>query len=281
MAKKTEVGECSLHGEFFKDAPDSGCPACQDDGLVRFQCENCRKLWMEAQLKPVKDVTERVDPGEVMPAGECPDCGAVCHECKDDEPIESIEPNDRLAIAAYNIRQLQAVGAVEQLRLLQAQVAVAMEALEPGKHKVQIPEPVLTELLEIARRALADGDFFDEIAKSCDLSDDYMLSLRDALDEFMKSEGHVNRLSDLNPALPERIPCADCGIPIQDPGEDCREPEAFLCDTCLKKADPENVPACKLTGAPGENPDDCTTPVITYSREMTPTAKQPHLPAVR
>lgn len=44
-----------------------------------FECQNCGKEWAENELHELLDVTERVAPGELMPAGECPDCGAVCH----------------------------------------------------------------------------------------------------------------------------------------------------------------------------------------------------------
>jgi hypothetical protein len=48
----------------------------------RFECANCGKRWREDQLNEVRDLSMRVGPGELMPAGECPDkdCGAVCHE---------------------------------------------------------------------------------------------------------------------------------------------------------------------------------------------------------
>jgi len=43
------------------------------------KCENCGKLWDEDDLDPIEDLYERVFPGEVMPYGQCPECGAVCH----------------------------------------------------------------------------------------------------------------------------------------------------------------------------------------------------------
>lgn len=50
------------------------------DNATPHQCQNCERLWSEESLKPIADVAERVAPGEPMPAGECPACGAVCHE---------------------------------------------------------------------------------------------------------------------------------------------------------------------------------------------------------
>jgi len=30
-------------------------------------------------MDEIHDIWERVEPGEVMPSGECPDCGALCY----------------------------------------------------------------------------------------------------------------------------------------------------------------------------------------------------------
>ena len=46
-----------------------------------FECDNCFKKWGEGDLVvPAPHLEQRVGPGEFMPAGECPDCGAFCHE---------------------------------------------------------------------------------------------------------------------------------------------------------------------------------------------------------
>ena len=49
---------------------------------MKYVCENCQAEWTLDDLNPVKDIEQRVAPGEIMPAGECPDCGAVCHGVK-------------------------------------------------------------------------------------------------------------------------------------------------------------------------------------------------------
>jgi hypothetical protein len=50
------------------------------------QCQNCGRLFKEDELvNPIPDLEQRVAPGEVMPSGECPACGAVCHTVKADE----------------------------------------------------------------------------------------------------------------------------------------------------------------------------------------------------
>jgi hypothetical protein len=46
-----------------------------------YRCQNCEKEWLNSELKEidVKHLAERVAPGEPMPQGECPACGALCH----------------------------------------------------------------------------------------------------------------------------------------------------------------------------------------------------------
>jgi len=47
------------------------------------QCQNCDRLFKEDELiNPIPDLEQRVAPGEIMPSGECPACGAVCHTVK-------------------------------------------------------------------------------------------------------------------------------------------------------------------------------------------------------
>lgn len=68
--RRTDFGE--LLDKFFTgelDAPEK-----------LFVCQNCESRWAEEELNEVKDLAERVAPGELVPAGECPECGAVCHE---------------------------------------------------------------------------------------------------------------------------------------------------------------------------------------------------------
>lgn len=44
------------------------------------QCQNCGQYFDLSQLLLIRDLTQRVDPGEPMPSGECPngDCRALC-----------------------------------------------------------------------------------------------------------------------------------------------------------------------------------------------------------
>jgi len=46
---------------------------------MKHRCDNCGVEWDLEDLQPIKDLHQRVDPGGVMPSGECPDCGALCY----------------------------------------------------------------------------------------------------------------------------------------------------------------------------------------------------------
>lgn len=43
------------------------------------RCQNCDNIYDEQNLVTPEHLSERVAPGEPMPSGECPDCGALCH----------------------------------------------------------------------------------------------------------------------------------------------------------------------------------------------------------
>lgn len=54
------------------------------DAKRSYSCQNCDfTTENEADLNPVKDLEQRVAPGERVPDGECPECGSCVHE---DEP---------------------------------------------------------------------------------------------------------------------------------------------------------------------------------------------------
>jgi hypothetical protein len=42
-------------------------------------CQNCETEFFESQLDEIKDFNQRVSPGEVVPSGQCPSCGSLCH----------------------------------------------------------------------------------------------------------------------------------------------------------------------------------------------------------
>ena len=63
--------------------------AIADDPSCR--CQNCGAVWAESQLKPIEDVLERVSPGETMPPGECPSCGALAQYVEEEPGVDETE----------------------------------------------------------------------------------------------------------------------------------------------------------------------------------------------
>ena len=49
------------------------------EGGRRVACQNCEWRGQESECDEIADFWSRVEPGEIMPAGECPACGALCH----------------------------------------------------------------------------------------------------------------------------------------------------------------------------------------------------------
>ena len=47
---------------------------------TRYACWNCAWTGVESELEDLRHAEQRVAPGEPYPAGECPECGACCHE---------------------------------------------------------------------------------------------------------------------------------------------------------------------------------------------------------
>lgn len=45
-------------------------------------CQNCDWIGVDGDLEEIQHYSQRVEPGEAEPSGECPECGALCHEIK-------------------------------------------------------------------------------------------------------------------------------------------------------------------------------------------------------
>jgi len=52
-------------------------PGPYDDGLSR--CGSCQWEGETADCDPIKNLYERVSPGEPMPSGQCPECSGLCY----------------------------------------------------------------------------------------------------------------------------------------------------------------------------------------------------------
>ncbi|APH74132.1 hypothetical protein [Aquibium oceanicum] len=42
-------------------------------------CDDCGETHRADELDMVTDIEERISPGEIVPAGQCPSCGALAH----------------------------------------------------------------------------------------------------------------------------------------------------------------------------------------------------------
>lgn len=86
------------------------------------RCQNCDWTGDEGQLGELIDVFERVHPGDTMPDGECPKCGAVCFG--DETPEERIRAAAPELLAALEAIVLSP-HAVETKTYRQARAAIA------------------------------------------------------------------------------------------------------------------------------------------------------------
>jgi hypothetical protein len=48
----------------------------------KHECQNCEMVWEADELNGIENIYERVEAGEPIPSGQCPDCGALCHPVK-------------------------------------------------------------------------------------------------------------------------------------------------------------------------------------------------------
>ena len=51
----------------------------------RAECDGCGRSFFWESLDPTCDLHQRVAPGEPLPAGQCPACGALCHAREDSQ----------------------------------------------------------------------------------------------------------------------------------------------------------------------------------------------------
>lgn len=66
-----------LDGTYFRSIRH-GIDLVFDAAGERFECQNCGECWRFEQLTHPIDIMSRVEPGDVMPHGCCPECEAVC-----------------------------------------------------------------------------------------------------------------------------------------------------------------------------------------------------------
>jgi len=98
---------------------------------MKIICGNCRKiLRRETELKRVfpdiPDLLERISPGEPVPIGECPDCGALVHAVAEpptrhcricNEAVEEPELREHLCLHHPGAKQMSWEEVCDQFRL--------------------------------------------------------------------------------------------------------------------------------------------------------------------
>lgn len=90
------------------DAPGfHHCPKCESSFMsVSVRCDGCGwkglECELELKLEEVPDLAQRLDPGGEVPAGVCPECGALAYlERSDNKVLEHLDHVDRLEVAWY------------------------------------------------------------------------------------------------------------------------------------------------------------------------------------
>ncbi|MCE9616541.1 MAG: hypothetical protein K8T26_19880 [Lentisphaerae bacterium] len=60
-----------------------------------FKCDNCDRVLKADELKcvfpDIPGLTERIEPGGTVPAGECPACGALVYPIKESEVVAALK----------------------------------------------------------------------------------------------------------------------------------------------------------------------------------------------
>lgn len=48
----------------------------------KHRCDDCRAIVLGSDLLPIVDIEQRIEPGNMVPSGECPRCSALCYPMK-------------------------------------------------------------------------------------------------------------------------------------------------------------------------------------------------------
>lgn len=107
------------------------------------KCANCELIVPESDLKVIKDLFQRVMPGDTMPSGECPACGALCFHIE-------LKPQ----LVEIHVRQMVPN---EDLDHNDRQAKVA------GRYEVEVPGDVTPDIAV----SIALDDFYSSTAIRC------------------------------------------------------------------------------------------------------------------
>lgn len=65
------------------------------------ECQNCKWQGSAEECNAIENLMERVAPGEPMPIGECPKCGALCQPMNEVKDVQPTIHEKLYAIAGY------------------------------------------------------------------------------------------------------------------------------------------------------------------------------------
>lgn len=93
LTRSGSDADASRSGDHEWDAASAASCGCGFAGTVAdfltYQCQNCLAVHNhDKMIVPVPDLEKRLEPGDRVPDGECPACGAVCHQLEDSDDLE-------------------------------------------------------------------------------------------------------------------------------------------------------------------------------------------------
>jgi hypothetical protein len=174
-----------------------------------YKCGNpeCGRVSEYNSLNAAKDFRERIAHGDPYTDVECIVCGFLCYPVEEPALLTADDYEEALTDHRRLVKELDVLlngedGAARQASLcdIVAQVRLEKAAFCDAKKAmaalgISLPlraafsETEMSEILEIARVALCNADLFDHVADKLDLSDDYMIALRDKVNKLTSEEG--------------------------------------------------------------------------------------------
>lgn len=59
--------------------------------IIDCRCDDCGTITIASKLEEIDDIGERLDPGSIVPAGQCPECGALAYYLDEVAPAGSAQ----------------------------------------------------------------------------------------------------------------------------------------------------------------------------------------------
>jgi predicted HAD superfamily Cof-like phosphohydrolase len=190
--------------------------------MSAYECDNCKSICSRSALKEIKDFHQRVDINGIVPAGECPICGALCYEIELEEKSQhQFRVEEFMKLAGQEVPAVPTMPSAE-IRKLRAKL-ILEEALETVKALgfragVYSVDNYFTriEMERLELRTDFDPDMVEIIDGCCDLKvvTTGTLSAFGLPDEPFQTEVDRNNLAKFGPGGHRR----DDGKWVKPPG---------------------------------------------------------------